>query len=70
MSKQKTKDAKRLEAFSQITVHCPKCGHSIPMTTRSDFKICNWCGTKTYKNKEIEFREKLKIAQIRSKKND
>ena len=63
-------DKKRLEAYSKLTIHCPNCGHSILMTSRKNFRICNWCGSKVYRTKEIEFKEKLKLAQIRSNKND
>lgn len=70
MNKSKMKDAKRFEVISQITVYCPNCGHSLAMSKQTDIRICNWCGVKVYRTKEIEFKEKLKVAQIRSKKND
>lgn len=63
-------DVKRQEQIAQMTIYCPSCGHSMFMAKQTDFKICSWCGVKVYRTKELEFKEKLKIAQIRSKKND
>lgn len=38
-----------------------ECGHTITFTnTRSDRVLCNWCGKFVYKNKQLEFKYKMK----------
>ena len=51
-------EIKLLEVISNNTVKC-KCGHSISFLDKSEKKICNWCGNYVYKNKKLEFIEKL-----------
>ena len=51
-------EIKLLEVICNNTVKC-KCGHSISFLDKSEKKICNWCGNYVYKNKKLEFIEKL-----------
>ena len=39
-----------------------KCGHSIifPPNSKTNKKICNWCGNYIYKNDYEEFKENIK----------
>lgn len=51
---------KRLEEKKKYTVYC-KCGHSMaiyPMEHKTK-KICSWCGYYVYKNKKVEFIDRL-----------
>ena len=43
---------------SKFKVKC-SCGHT-QVITNADRTICRWCGKWLYKNKQIEFRYKLK----------
>lgn len=45
---------------SKYKVYC-KCGHSIIIYPfeKKDKKICSWCGYYVYKNKKLEFIDKL-----------
>lgn len=52
-------ESKRLNAYTDARVIC-KCGHSVLVEKRR--KLCSWCGRFVYKNKKIEFEEKLKRA--------
>lgn len=44
--------------YSNYKVKC-KCSHSVFMPYGTDKAICNHCGNYVYKNKQIEFKEKL-----------
>lgn len=62
------KDRKLQEAYTDNTVKCKNCGHSIVFLffEQKEKKICNWCGHVVYANNKIEFKEKLK-KQLRGK---
>ena len=60
---------KNLMTFKEISKYCNeiqkfkvecKCGHRVMIPFGKDFKICNWCGHKVYRNKNLEFKERLK----------
>ena len=38
---------------------CPNCGHSV-IFSRKDKAICQWCKNYVFKNKEVEFKYRLK----------
>lgn len=38
---------------------CKNCKHKITYRARMPFVLCDWCGSKIYKNDKIEFKEKL-----------
>lgn len=40
-------------------VYC-KCGHSILIPTKRGKLICGWCGSTVYRDKKLEFKERLK----------
>lgn len=61
-------DLKMFEYYAKIRAYCPNCGHSCDMPINIDKKVCTWCGSMIYRTKEIEFKEKLKKAQIKEKK--
>ena len=44
--------------YTNHKVKC-KCSHSVFMPYGTDKKICSYCGNYVYRNKEIEFKEKL-----------
>lgn len=61
-------DTKRFDEITNSTIKC-SCGHSI--LTNKDKKICSWCGNYVYKDKKLEFEEKLKISlKERNDKNE
>lgn len=48
-----------IDKISKYRVRCSFCGHSV-FLIRQKFVICNWCGHKIYKNKQEEFKDKVK----------
>lgn len=61
--KRKSKEQfyKELEEERKMKVSCPKCKHIkwfYPFENRK-YKICEYCGTKVYRNKKEEFKDKL-----------
>ena len=53
------KDRKKLDdEFARLKVKC-SCGHSVLLVLK-DRKICTHCGHWVYRDKETEFRYKLK----------
>lgn len=63
-------DKRMFEYYAQMRVYCPVCGHSNTMTKLKDVKICTWCGNKVYRDKEAEFKDKLRIARLKEKKDE
>lgn len=57
--------AKLDDAKTDLRVYC-KCGHSIFMPIYLKHTICRYCGSKVYRNKKEEFKEKmaLKLKRI------
>lgn len=58
-------DTKMFNSRTNDRVKCSHCGHSELMF--HDKCICTWCGHYVYKNKKIEFKEKMK-TEMRKKK--
>ena len=56
-------DEKFMQELSKYRVKC-KCGHTLYITNRHNFKICNYCGNKVYRNGKCEFIDKLKKHKI------
>ena len=54
---------KFIEELSKYRIKC-KCGHTFHITNARDFKICNFCGRKVYRNAKCEFIDKLKTHKI------
>ena len=48
-----------LTAITKGTIKC-SCGHSI--LTDKKKVLCNWCGKYVYKDKKLEFEDKLKAS--------
>lgn len=51
-----------IEKYSSILqehkIKC-KCGHRMLIPYHVDKIICSWCGNYVYKNKRVEFKDKL-----------
>ena len=56
--------SKREKNQSDNKIAC-KCGHRILMGLE-ERKVCNWCGNYVYRNKEIEFKYKLKEKMMKN----
>ena len=41
------------------TTYCPSCHHTVEFWSNCEKKLCNWCHNYVYRNKKIEFKEKL-----------
>lgn len=56
-------DSKLTEERAKYRIYC-KCGHSIVFFPfeKSNKKICSYCGYYIYKNKNIEFKEKVRSS--------
>lgn len=48
---------KQYEKKQEFKTIC-KCGHRILFYNKKKV-LCNWCGTFVYKNKKVEFKDKL-----------
>ena len=46
--------------FEKLTVYCPTCEHPIIFTTKNDMRICSHCGNAVFKNKETEFKYRIR----------
>ena len=54
-----TKKIKRkIGTYFEGNIKCI-CGHSVKVL--KDRAVCSWCGRYVYKNKKIEFEERLKM---------
>ena len=40
-----------------------KCGHKVFIDFKEEKRICDWCGRYVYKDKKIEFKERLENAR-------
>ena len=58
---------KILNDITKSRIKC-KCGHSVVLPNRADKAICNWCGNYVFKNKEVEFKHRVKENLIKQKK--
>lgn len=65
-NRKKTKEDLKFDTITNNRVIC-KCGHSIFMPHYVTKRLCSWCNRWVYRNKEIEFKEKLQ-NQLRRKK--
>lgn len=52
-------DSRYAEALRSCKSICPKCDRRV-FTKIKGYGICDYCGTKVFEDKKIEFREKLK----------
>ena len=52
-------DSRYAEALRSCKKVC-KCGHRVFIVKKYGYGICDYCGTKLYGDKKLEFREKLK----------
>lgn len=57
-------DAERAKARQ----YCPHCGHSILIPEKRTKRICNHCGHLVFKNKNEEFKHRLKTEIIKRKR--
>ena len=48
------------EEYDKVKVRCEHCGHRIVMPIWVDKRPCNWCGYNVYRNKQLEFKDKMK----------
>ena len=53
-------DTKLFKSATDYTIKCPSCGHSI--LTHKKRELCRWCGKYVYKDKKLEFQDKLKAS--------
>lgn len=50
---------RQADEYDKVKIRC-KCGHRVIVPMWVDKKICSWCGHYVYRNKQLEFKEKLK----------
>lgn len=50
---------RRADELDKVKINC-KCGHRVIVPVWVDKQICGWCGYYVYRNKQLEFKEKLK----------
>lgn len=61
----KDRISKLMDEYSNLSIKC-KCGHTNFVPKFLDKKICPFCGNYVYRNKKMEFVEKLK--QVKNEK--
>lgn len=49
--------------YAQFRYKCPRCNLNIYIPNSSDKKLCRNCGHYVYKDKKVEFKEKLEYAR-------
>lgn len=49
---------KLANAYAEVSIQC-KCGHKSVIPFWVDKVVCSWCGYYVYRNKKLEFKEKL-----------
>lgn len=56
------------EIIAKSKIKC-MCGHSIAIPPHLDKVLCRWCGNYVFKNKELEFKYRLKemINNVKAK---
>lgn len=57
-----TKDELDARQYSKYKVKC-KCGHTFLMDAKEKKKLCTHCGHYFYKDKKLEFMERLNYAR-------
>ena len=50
---------KYIDKICKFKVKCQHCGHVV-ILIKQNFIICDWCGHKIYRNKQEEFKDKVK----------
>lgn len=60
--------SKILNDITKARIKCPSCGHSILIPPKEDKCLCNWCGKYVFKDKQAEFKYKVKEKQIKEKR--
>lgn len=62
------RETKELEGvLANFKIKC-KCGHVTAFVSKSEKAICKHCGRLIYKNKKLEFMDKMKRIQYKNKK--
>lgn len=56
------KEVEKLHDFFQENKIVCKCGHRVYIG-RKDKIVCSWCGNYVYKDKKLEFKERLEHAR-------
>ena len=51
--------------YDKVKIRC-NCGHKLVIPVWVDKQICGWCGYYVYRNKQLEFKEKLTKEMKRS----
>lgn len=68
--KPRTKDDKWYQAlteeYDKVKITC-SCGHRVIVPMRTDKVVCAWCGHYVYRDKQLEFKERL-LGQMKRRK--
>lgn len=59
MDKQYKDDSKMFDEYTNNTVKCT-CGHSVVIRPTVEKVICTWCQKYVFRNKEDEFKYRIK----------
>ena len=75
MSKRKKDDIeKKMTYFQDHKFKCPKCDYKVLIRYDQESKICRWCGTRVFKDKEKEkkyyFDQQLRRAMAKRESNE
>lgn len=54
------------DELEKVKMECP-CGHRVIVPIRVGKALCSWCGHYVYRDKQLEFKEKMKEQMKRRK---
>ena len=46
--------------YDKVKIKCENCGHKMVMPVWIKKRPCTWCGVNVYRDKKLEFQEKMK----------
>lgn len=58
------------EELSKARVYCPNCGHSVVIVNKSNMALCSWCKIMVFKDKQTEFKYRMKENLIKEKRKE
>ena len=51
--------------YEKVKIECKYCGRKAVIPVWVDKQLCSWCGHYVYRNKNLEFKEKLKSKGVK-----
>lgn len=61
--RKKTKAELADAIYAQFRYRCPHCGRNVYIPNKEDKKLCKNCGYYVWRDKKVEFKERLEYAR-------